>query len=388
MSNYELSPSDPPEYRDTKHGLRASIHEIMDHVVTMHPSSREDMKAQLSELLHSDSTELIDTHNTKSMIFVFDSRGERFGLKIEYGEVEHGGAKVTRDEAHWYEKVPDRLKKHYVGSALEDTHAFVVLRWYDGAPTIEELAQAPLAGEMPAIEAYLDALRQDEELFASYEDEKVALPLEAQHNFFREKFYTKLKQAETAPYLHDLLTQRTLVINGVEHSGPIPMIERVSGDARLREYLLPHRAGFIHGDLHADNLIVDSGNVYMVDPNGLDHLPIEYDHGRVLWSLSGWNAIVRHEHTLRENVDGSYELDVPIRAQYSAGKDEILRYFREFSLRQGLQPDQAYHRALYSSAVQYLSRADHAAVRDEAIALHLRGVQQMSELFDILGIEA
>lgn len=382
MSHYETPHHNHLDHQHASAGLLLPVGDIIDQVVALHPTSRQNMKDQLSGLLANESTETIDTHNTKSMIFVFSALGERFGLKIEYGE-----AKVTRDEAHWYEKVPDRLKKHYVGSSLEDDHAFVTLRWYEGAPTIEELARDTAdVTTMPAIEAYLDALRQDEELFDSYE--KSVLPLDDGHDFFRDKFLTKLKQAEASPYLHDLLTQRHIVINGREYNGPLYMIDRVHNDPHLRTYLSPHEAGFIHGDLHADNLIVDNSNVYMVDPNGLDHLPIEYDHGRVLWSLSGWNAIVRHEHTLTENTDGSYELTVPIREQYRAGKEQIIDYLRNYSLRRGLHPDQAYHRALYSSAVQYLSRADHAAIRDEAIALHLRGLQQMAELFEILGIEA
>jgi hypothetical protein len=339
------------------------------------------MKAQLTELLAHDTTQIIDTHNTKSIIFVFTSEGERFGLKVEYGE-----AKVTRDEAHWYEKVPDGLKKHFVGSAITDDHAFVLLRWFDGAPTIEQCAMTTSEGEsLPAIDAYLDALRQDEELFAS--SDTVALTSNQEDSFFRAKFFTKLEQASSAPYLHNLLTSESVTINGRTIPGPIKYIDRIHQDDSLREYLSPDRAGFIHGDLHSDNLIIDNGNVYMVDPNGLDYLPIEYDHGRVIWSLTGWNAIVRHEHTLHSNDDGSYELAVPVRDQYTLGMQKIKEYFQEYSLNRGLEPEQAYHRALYSSAMQYLSRADHAGVEHEATALHLRGLEQLAELFEQLGID-
>lgn len=354
------------------------IRSLNDQFVTLAPESREDMKNTIHELLADHDVKVIDTHNTKSMIFIFTSEREQYGLKIEYGT-----AKVTRDEAHWYEKAPDRLKKHFVSSAIEPDHAFVILQWFDGAPTIEQLALRE-GNDTGAIDAYLDALSQDEELFGTYDS--IDLPKETT-SFFKDKFYTKLKQAEAHPYLYEFLTSDKVKLNGRSITGPKLLVDRLHANEEARQYLSPDRAGFIHGDLHADNLIVDGGNVYLVDPNGIDHLPIEYDHGRVMWSLTGWNAIVRHEHTLKKSDDGSFELEVPIRPQYSQGLERIKSYFKDYSERHELKPEQAYHRALYSSAMQYLSRADHAAVEHEAMALHLRGLEQLDELCLELGID-
>lgn len=360
------------EYDESEH---MDIETFTNQFITLRPESRDHMKSALQELLSGQSAKVIDTHNTKSMIFIFTAGNEQYGLKIEYG-----AAKVTRDEAHWYEKAPDRLKKHFVSSAIEEDHAFVLLRWFDGAPTIEQMA---MADDQGTIEAYLDALSQDEELLSSYET--IPLP-KATNSFFKDKFYTKLQQAEAYPYLYDFLTSDEITLNGRSFAGPKVLVDRLHDDERVRKYLSPDRAGFIHGDLHADNLIVESGNVYLVDPNGLDHLPIEYDHGRVIWSLTGWNAIVRHEHTLEEQGENAFTLTVPIRKPYEIGLSEIKNYFEEYSMRGGLEKEQGYHRALYSSAMQYLSRADHAAVRYEALALHLRGMEQLIEVCEILNI--
>lgn len=359
-------------------GLMFDTEELRQRFVTLNPTSREDMKSKLQSILTDEQTKLIDNHNTKAMIFVFTNRAERLALKIEYGE-----AKVIRDEAHWYAKVPEHLKQHFIGAAVEDTHALVLLRWFDGAPTVEQLSMSDDSTN-PAISALLEALEIDAELFGTFET--IPLTSTSDSSFFRDKFYVKLKQAEAHPYLFDFLRQGEVTLNGRTLPGPIRLIDRIHQNDSLRQYLSPEYAGFIHGDLHADNLVVSDGVVHLVDPNGLDYLPIEYDHGRVMWSLTGWSAIVRHEHRLARANDGSFELTVPVQPQYINGLDRIKHYFRDYSLQHGLEPEQAYHRAVYSSAIQYLSRADHAGIEDETLALHLHGLEQLAGLLDELGV--
>lgn len=347
--------------------------ELTQHVaflVAMNPASREEMKQTLTDHFANCDLQVIDTHNTKAILFVFTADAGRYVLKIE-----QGSAKVVRDEAHWYDIAPPRVKQHFVVSGIEDRHAFVILKWLDRAQTIEELAIAPSEpGTLPAIDAYLTALHYDAELFESVPT--VAVTTSPERSFFKDKFYVKLEQAKPYPYLFELLTSKKLRVNGVEYPGPEWFIEHVHQNDALRDYLSPDKAGFIHGDLHADNLLVQDGEVYLVDPNGLDHLPIEYDHGRVLWSLQQWNAIVRGEFELTSK-DGEFTLSATHREQYDQGYNRIVEFFG----------DQAYHRAMYSSAMQFMSRADHAAKQDEATALHLRGLQVMAELFDNLDIK-
>ena len=339
-------------------------------LVSMNPVSREAMKQTITDHFASSDLHVIDTHNTKAILFVFTADEQRYVLKIE-----QGSAKVLRDEAHWYDIAPARVKQHFVASGIEDQYAFVILKWLDKAQTIEELAMAPSAPDtQPAIDAYLKALSYDAELFASVPT--VAITTSPERSFFRDKFYVKLEQAKAYPYLFELLTSKKLSINGKEYPGPEWFIKHVHDNKPLRDYLSPDKAGFIHGDLHADNLLVQDGEVYMVDPNGLDHLPIEYDHGRVLWPMQQWNAIVRGEFELSDH-NGEFVLAATHREQYDKGQSRIVQFLG----------DQAYHRAMYSSAMQFMSRADHGAKQDEATALHLRGVEVMAELFDNLDIK-
>jgi len=115
----------------------------------------------------------------------------------------------------------------------------------------------------------------------------------------------------------------------------------------------------------------------MIDPKGVDHLPLEYDTGRVYWSMSGWNAILRGEYKLAKDGDG-YKLDVTRRQQYLDGLPRFRAYFSA----------QDYHRMMYSSAMQYLTRIHHANNERETTALYLRGLQVFDELLGELGLDA
>lgn len=344
---------------------------ILGHLMLLHPASRGDMKQKLHALLEDRQPEVIDSHNTHSVIFTFTAGNNRYGLKIEYGP-----AIVTRDEAHWYELAPDSLKTHHVVSHIADTYAFVLLRWLEKAQTIEQIA---VAGEgnsdNPTIELVIGALEQNKTLFES--SPTVSLLSGPETGYFYDKYRAYNAAAKDYPFLQRLLDSRELRVNGRVLPGPERFVRAVQRDGRLREYLSPHRAGLIHGDLHMDNLLVEDGKVYFIDPKGVDHLPLEYDTGRVMWSLSGWNAIVNGEFTLASDDDG-YHLDIVRRRQYVEGIPRLREYFSE----------QEYHRALYSSAMQYLTRVSHAAIEPEATALYLRGIEQFAELFDELGQKA
>lgn len=344
------------------------LNDLLGHLIVSHPASREDLKTSITGLLEMKDVEVLDTHNTASIIFTFRADNTHYGLKIEYG-----AAEVTRDEAHWYELAPAELKTHHIVSHVADNYAFVLLRWLDNARTIEEVAIANEGNpENPTIQLVIDALKQDRALFES--SSIIPMYSDGGEDFFIDKYRSYNAKAEAFPYLLEILKSDKLKINGREIAGPEKFIERVQNDERLSAYLRPHQAGLIHGDAHMDNLLVEGNKVFFIDPKGVDHLPLEYDTGRVLWSLTGWNAIVAGEFSLQNDGTNGFILDVKARQQYVDGMSEIRNYFS----------DQEYHRAKYSAAMQYLTRVSHAAVEAEATALYLRGLELFAELFDEL----
>jgi aminoglycoside phosphotransferase (APT) family kinase protein len=217
-------------------------------------------------------------------------------------------------------------------------------------------------------------LKQDKELF----DSNPTFPLQTSKgsSFFFDKYHSYNAGARKYPYLQQLLDSKTIRINEREFGGPYRYVQRVQQDDELRIYLSPDRAGLIHGDSHAGNLLVEDGRVYMIDPKTTDPFPLEYDTGRMHWSLTGWNAIVRGQFALQQK-DGGYTFDVTVPEQYVKGFPRFRAYFSE----------RDYHRAAYSSAMQYVCRVSHAAKQDEATALYLRGLQVFDELFSELGVK-
>lgn len=345
-----------------------ALDDILARLIMLQPESREDMKTQVREVLKDYQEDILDTHNTTSMIAKFTVDNTRYGLKIEYGEAE-----VTKSEARWYELAPDDLKTHHIASHIADDYAFVLLRWLHNARTIEEIAIANEGkNTTETIDLVIKALDQDKELFES--NSTIPLLHTSERSYFLDKYKAYNAKAENYPYLQELLHQKHIVVNGKTLAGPHALVDFAQNDDQLRTYLSPDKAGLIHGDSHCDNLLVEDGKVYLIDPKGVDHLPLEYDTGRVIWSLTGWNAIVRGEYTLAEE-NGGYTLEYTRRQQYVDGMPRIREYFT----------DQEYHRAVYSAAIQYLTRVSHAAVESETVALYLRGLELFDELLDELG---
>ncbi len=346
--------------------LPEGLDEVVRGLIALRPDSRQDLKQQVSDLLQPHDVQVMDTHNTESIMFRFAEAEAEYGLKIEFGT-----ADVTRNEARWYELMPTNLKPHHVLSYISSTHAFVLLRWLGHARMIEDIA---LSGDPRTMDLIVQAIDQDRQLF----DSNVIVPLETSRgsSFFFDKYHSYNTAAAKYPYLQTLLDSDEIVVNGRALVGPYRCVQRVQQDDRLREYLSPDRAGLIHGDSHAGNLLAADGRVYMIDPKTTSHLPLEYDTGRIFWSMTGWNAIVRGDFVLRR-TDVGYELDVNVPQRYVDGLPRLRAHFSE----------RDYHRMMYSSAMQYLTRVSHAENQDETIALYLRGLQVFADLFDELQIE-
>lgn len=338
---------------------------IVAQLVSLRPKSRGDMKRQVGDILQAHKPHVLDTHNTASILFRFTADAKEYGLKIEFG-----AAEVLRNEAHWYELMPVDLKPHHVLSHISDSYAFVLLKWLEQARPLDDLA---VAGDPATMDLVIQALDQGRELFGS----NPTIPLDTSRgsSFFFDKYHAYNAGARKHAYLQTLLDSNSVRVNGRQLAGPYVYVQRVQQDDKLRKYLSPDRAGLIHGDSHAGNLLVERGRVYLIDPKGTDNLPLEYDTGRIYWSLTGWNAIVRGDFTLRQE-GGGYRLDVAVPQRYVEGLPRFRSYFSE----------QDYHRAVYSAAMQYLTRVSHAAKQDETIALYLRGLQLFDDLFEELGI--
>lgn len=349
--------------------LPKALEPIVKRLIMLHVTSRDDMKRQLSEMLKDYALEMLDTHNTAAVIYQFTVGGIRYGLKIEYG-----AAEALRNEARWYELAPDNLKPHLLLSHIASDYSFILLRWLQHARTLEEVA---IANEGKATERTMDlvimALDQDKELF----ERNMTVPLDTSRgsSFFFDKYHSYNAGARKFPYLQKLLDSESVIVNDKKLPGPYVYVQAVQQDEKLRTYLSPDRAGLIHGDAHAGNLLVEGDRVYLIDPKGTDHYPLEYDTGRMYWSMSGWNAIVLGEYRLEEHRVG-FTLDVKRRQQYVDGMPRFRNYFTS----------QEYHRVMYSAAMQYVTRVHHAARQGETTALYLRGLQVFDELFSELGV--
>lgn len=353
---------------EVKSSRTSLLAQLIEQFKSARPSSREDLLEQFGKLLAEYQPQLIDTHNTTSFIYTFSVKSKRYGLKLEYGE-----ATALESEAKWYDFVPAPLRTHHVASFVGAKYTFVLTRWLENARTLEEVAimnEDRDTGE--TMDLVIAALNQIKYLFNS--NPTVSLEAVRGNSYFWKKYQNYNREAKDFPYLQKLIDSPAVRVNGRNLAGPNAIVESVQNNPKLLKYLEPDRAGIIHGDPQFDNILIEDDKVSMVDPKGIDPLPIEYDTGRVIWSLTGWNAIVRGEFELSHDDDG-YHLNYQKRSQYTDGLARLRQYFSP----------QEYHRAVYSSAMQYLTRVSHAKHPDEATALYLRGLELFQDLFDELG---
>lgn len=351
--------------------MSKTVDEVIARLTALNPLSRDELKATVADFLADTDLDIIDSHNTKSMIFVFTADNQRYGLKLEYG-----GAKVTRDELGWYEMAPAELKKHYVRSHIGDNYAFILLKWLDRAQTVEEFAIASEGNpDNPTIELVLKVLDRVRLLFQS--SPTVPLSSSVASGYFYEKYRSYNAEAVNFPYLQRLIDAPTVTVNGRELPGPERLVQAIQHNDELRNYLMPDKAGLIQGDPHMGNVLVQDDEVYFVDPKGPDPYPHEYDTGRIFWSLTGWNAIVLGEYKVEGSLEDGFTLQVTRRQQYVDGWEQV----------KAALPVQDYHRALYSCVMQYLTRVSHAAVETEATALYLRGLEVCADLLEEMQLD-
>jgi hypothetical protein len=102
------------------------------------PSDRSTFVTRIKNQIGPALKKTIDSHNTNSVIFVLNNLRQPILLKAELGS-----NTATHKEARWHEHLAAvglGEKSLYLGSAKTDEFALLVLRYIDGAITLDEWA--------------------------------------------------------------------------------------------------------------------------------------------------------------------------------------------------------------------------------------------------------
>jgi len=335
----------------------------------LEPTSRSEMVHAIKELLSKSLLQVIDTHNTSSVVFIFLADKKRYVLKAEYGT-----ANATSREIVWYKNlINPSLAPKYLNSIVSESCAFLLLEYVENAQTLDELALGQV--EKEECWRYLDGvINREKDLFENSVPRMISLA--QMDKLYIDKFNARVAEAKQFTYLHDLLSLPHLAINGRRVFSPAYYLQRVKNSA-LYDYLTPKWVGMTHGDLHCGNILISDSDTYLVDPNGNLQMPLEYDYGKLLHSIhGGYGQIMKQIYTLEENQNRDYRFLVQTPVAYQTAFDNFTKKMTDHEL----------HKNMYAEALHFATMLPHHATnRRETTALFLRCVQVFDELFGMLG---
>jgi len=340
----------------------------------LRPSSRQEMIEEIKAILSDNIINVIDSHNTASIVFVILCDSVTYILKAECGAVD-----ATNREISWYRAVKGNSPApNLIYSHKSDDFSFLVLEYIPNAITLDEIIVSDNYTNEQLIN-YIDlALAENRALFNSNDPEEVSY--EIANTFLIQKFDARIERSQKYPYLKKLLETPLVTINGKLLHTPTFFMNKIKRIPRLHNYLTPKRVGLTHGDLHFGNILVNQNGVYFIDPNSAAHMPIEYDYGRLLHSAHGaYGQIMNKKYSLMQIGEDNYDFRIEIPSRLNLAFEHIKSVLTEQELVQGL----------YTEALHFATMLpNHVADQEETLALFLRDVELFNELFNHERIKA
>jgi fructosamine-3-kinase len=349
-----------------------NLENILEALAAITPRSREELLKNIPLILAGCLTEVRDRHNTKSAIFIFNTPGGKYFLKGEYGT-----DNATTKEVHWYNSVHSSLlAPPAISSLVKGDYAYLLLPYIEDAKTLDELVESNSISKEKLLKYITSALSMDRHLLAASKPKTVSH--NEVNNFYLKKYQRRAKESQRFTYLSTLLETPTHRINDQTFHSPSYYLTKIAENSKLHTYLTPNIVSMIHGDLHCGNILIKKNSIYCVDPNGLFHLPIEYDYGKILHSIhGGYHQIMRGQYGLKV-IDNGFHFEMEIPDAYNFVHKKIKAQLTE----------QEYLRGLYAEALHFATLLPHHATeRTETTALFLRCIQLFEEMFYYMGIK-
>ncbi len=340
---------------------------VADNLSRKKPTSRTAFIDSIKESAGGTRLEVIDSHNTASVIFIISNNGNPILLKAEFGY-----DTATHKEIRWYEHQAAAGKDHqrlFISGERSDSFALLFLHYIEGVSTLDEWVLASSATGSEFGKFIVESLNYDKALFAETSKE---VRQNVVKQFLLDRYRARREESKKTAYLQELLSVRSISVNDTRYLTPDYALKKLTSNPAVMARLLPTRTGLIHGDLHTGNVLIKGGELYYVDPNGTLDMPIEYDIGKLLHSIHGqYPLIMRGEFTVAEHYRGEYEYIVYANESYIEANDY---------LHSNLTHDE-YVRGLFAEALHFATMLPHHAKnKEEATALFLRATELFGEL--------
>jgi hypothetical protein len=137
--------------------------------------------------------------------------------------------------------------------------------------------------------------------------------------YIQTKIYGKVQECLAIfPHLSFLVTQPTLVVNGVVYDNFEIILNKIMSDQSIMTDLATYRETSLHGDLTVDNLLARDDDFMLIDPNDENHIadPI-VDYAKLYQSFhSGYEFLCIIKETTV--VDNTVQFEESISSKYTA----------------------------------------------------------------------
>ncbi len=188
--------------------------------------------------------------------------------------------------------IPKKLQQYFteiIDYATEGPTVWYTMRHYP-QPSLKKLL---LSGKINALEAVEILTRiikfMVENVYVLKRDDAPACYSNSVH-FHRVEVRRQMTVSE-APIFGKIFEAERFIINELEYENPFKLIGRIKDNVKLSSTLHPPYLSMIHGDLHFDNLLIDTTTVppkfRLVDPKGFSAGDPMYDISKLFHDFHG-----------------------------------------------------------------------------------------------------
>lgn len=349
--------------------MHTIIKHISDNLELDDKVDREGFVTAIKRVIGETDFEVIDSHNTSSIIFILRDKGQSQVVKAELGS-----DTATHREINWYKDTIGTYQESLYLDSIETPHyALLLLKHKEDAQTLDEWILDNPSKDHKFAQYVLKSVQYDEAL---HNQSRVIVSQEKAGDLVLGKYKNRRAESAKISYLDELLTRRQISINGKKCLTPDFAFKKITDSSLMTNHLTPKKLGTIHGDLHTGNILIQADRLYFIDPSGIPLLPIEYDLGKILQSVHGkYPHIMRGEFKVNKSGVSDYEFSIDHNSAYQTAHEYLKKH---------IAPDM-YLRSLYTEALHFATMlSHHAGNREETTALYLSACKSFDELFLLL----
>lgn len=311
------------------------------------------------------------------------------------------GKQKLIDEINWLRSLPIEIRDHFpkvLESYADETNAYYTMPFYN-IPTLRQALFKKVINGGKACDI-LDVIFNF--MYKNfYSKNHKSTPSDFIKKIHFDRVIQRIELVEQKVQVFNKIISKTHILwNGERFLNALSLIGRFESEKRLITLLSPPWISQIHGDLHFDNILIDTddlnnlSNFILIDPRGWpEGSDYVYDLGKLWHSFNGlYDFLHRGDFSLSYEEISETELKVDLKYKNS----NILKEYKHILERLPKLLDGKYNlrdadpywnfRTLFTEAMHFLSLPDFHLKFDgkekKAISLYVIGVKLLNKVWN------